>query len=222
MDFDAARRNMVESQIRTNRVTDGRIVAALGEIPREIFVGEDRASIAYVDEALALGGGRYLMEPMAFAMLLQAAEIGGEDVVLDIGCATGYSSAVLARLAGTVVALEEEAAFAARATELLGELKIDNVAVMEGVLTAGHAGQAPYNVIVFSGSVSEVPDAIIGQLANGGRLVVIEAANLGQGQGGLGRGFVIGKYGESISRRHIFDAGSPLLPGFEPRPVFSF
>ena len=90
MDFAAARRNMVESQIRTNRVTDARIVSALGEIPRELFVGEDRAGIAYVDEALALGQGRYLMEPMAFAMLLQAAEIGGDDVVLDIGCATGY------------------------------------------------------------------------------------------------------------------------------------
>ena len=120
MDFAAARRNMVESQIRTNRVTDTRIVAALGEIPRELFVGEDRAGIAYVDEALSLGPGRYLMEPMAFAMLLQAAEIGGDDVVLDIGCATGYSSAVLARLAGTVVGLEEDAGFAARATELLG------------------------------------------------------------------------------------------------------
>ncbi|MFP6735481.1 MAG: protein-L-isoaspartate O-methyltransferase [Rhodospirillales bacterium] len=217
MDFAAARRNMVESQIRTNRVTDERIVAALGEIPRELFVGEDRAAIAYVDEALTLGGGRYLMEPMAFAMLLQAAEIGGDDVVLDIGCATGYSSAVLARFAGTVVALEEDTGFAARATELLAELKIDNVAVMEGALTAGHAGQAPYNAIVISGAVAEVPEVIIGQLADGGRLVFIEAS-----EDGLGRGFLIGKYGESISRRHIFDAGSPILPGFERRPAFSF
>ena len=217
MDFAAARRNMVESQIRTNRVTDERIVAALGEIPRELFVGEDRAAIAYVDEALTLGGGRYLMEPMAFAMLLQAAEIGGDDVVLDIGCATGYSSAVLARFAGTVVALEEDTGFAARATELLAELKIDNVAVMEGALTAGHAGQAPYNAIVISGAVAEVPKVIIGQLADGGRLVFIEAS-----EDGLGRGFLIGKYGESISRRHIFDAGSPILPGFEGRPAFSF
>jgi protein-L-isoaspartate(D-aspartate) O-methyltransferase len=217
MDFAAARRNMVESQIRTNRVTDERIVAALGEIPRELFVGEDRAAIAYVDEALTLGGGRYLMEPMAFAMLLQAAEIGGDDVVLDIGCATGYSSAVLARFAGTVVALEEDTGFAARATELLAELKIDNVAVMEGALTAGHAGQAPYNAIVISGAVAEVPEVIIRQLADGGRLVFIEAS-----EDGLGRGFLIGKYGESISRRHIFDAGSPILPGFEGRPAFSF
>jgi len=217
MDFAAARRNMVESQIRTNRVTDGRIVSALGEIPRELFVGEDRAGIAYVDEALALGEGRYLMEPMAFAMLLQAAEIGGDDVVLDIGCATGYSSAVLARLAGTVVALEENAGFAARATELLDELKIDNVAVMEGALSDGHAGQVPYNAIVFSGAAADVPDTIIGQLADGGRLVFIEAS-----KDGVGRGYLIGKYGESISRRHIFDAGSPLLPGFEPRPAFSF
>jgi len=217
MDFAAARRNMVESQIRTNRVTDERIVAALGEIPRELFVGEDRAAIAYVDEALTLGGGRYLMEPMAFAMLLQAAEIGGDDVVLDIGCATGYSSAVLARFAGTVVALEEDTGFAARATELLAELKIDNVAVMEGALTAGHAGQAPYNAIVISGAVAEVPEVIIRQLADGGRLVFIEAS-----EDGLGRGFLIGKYGESISRRHIFDAGSPILSGFERRPAFSF
>ena len=217
MDFAAARRNMVESQIRTSRVTDGHIVSALGEIPRELFVGEDRAGIAYVDEALALGEGRYLMEPMAFAMLLQAAEIGGDDVVLDIGCATGYSSAVLARLAGTVVALEENAGFAARATELLAELKIDNVAVMEGALPDGHAGQAPYNAIIFSGAATDVPDAIIEQLADGGRLVFIESS-----KDGVGRGYLIGKYGESVSRRHIFDAGSPLLPGFEPVAAFSF
>ncbi|MDP6426461.1 MAG: protein-L-isoaspartate O-methyltransferase [Rhodospirillales bacterium] len=217
MDFAAARRNMVASQIRTNRVTDGRIISALGEIPREVFVAEEKAGIAYVDEALALGGGRYLMEPMAFALLLQAADIGGDDVVLDIGCATGYSSAVLAHLAGTVVALEEDAAFAARATELLAELKIDNVAVMEGPLTGGYGNQAPYNAIVFSGAVAEVPGAITGQLADGGRLVCIEA-----GENGIGRGIVVGKYGESVSRRHVFDAGSPILPGFERHPAFSF
>jgi len=217
MDFAAARRNMVESQIRTNRVTDRRIVAALGEIPREMFVGEESAGIAYVDEALALGGSRYLMEPMAFARLLQTAEIGSDDVVLDIGCTTGYTSAVLARLAGTVVALEEDTGFAARATELLAELKIDNVAVMEGALLEGHAGQAPYNVIFLSGAVSEVPEGIIGQLADGGRLVCIEMAD-----NGLGRGTVIGKFGESVSRRQVFDAGSPILPGFEARPAFSF
>lgn len=217
MDFAAARRNMVESQIRPNRVTDRRIIAALGEIPREMFVGEDSAGTAYVDEALALGGSRYLMEPMAFARLLQTAEIGTDDVVLDIGCATGYTSAVLARLAGTVVALEEDTVFAARATELLAELKIDNVAVMEGALPEGHAGQAPYNVIFISGAVSEVPEGIIGQLADGGRLVCIEMAD-----NGLGRGTVIGKFGESVSRRQVFDAGSPILPGFEARPAFSF
>lgn len=217
MDFATARRNMVESQIRTNRVTDRRIVAALGEIPREIFVGEDSIGIAYVDEALPLGGNRYLMEPMAFARLLQTAEIRDDDVVLDIGCATGYTSAVLARLAGTVVALEEDTGFAARAIELLTELKIDNVAVMEGPLPEGHAKQAPYNVILISGAVSEVPEGIIGQLADGGRLVCIETAG-----DSLGRGTVIRKFGESVDRRQIFDAGSPILPGFEASRAFSF
>jgi len=217
MDFATARRNMVESQIRTNQVTDRRIIAALSDIPREIFVGADSVGIAYVDEALALGGNRYLMEPMAFARLLQTAEIGYDDVVLDIGCATGYTSAVLAQLAGTVVALEEDTDFAARAVELLAELKIDNVAVMEGALPEGHAGQAPYNIIFVSGAVSEVPEGIIGQLADGGRLVCIETAD-----NGLGRGTLIKKFGESVSRRQVFDAGSPILPGFEVRPAFSF
>ncbi|NQV54451.1 MAG: protein-L-isoaspartate O-methyltransferase [Rhodospirillales bacterium] len=217
MDFDAARRNMVESQIRTNRVTDPLVISAMEEIPREIFADEAHAGIAYVDEALPLGDGRYVMEPMAYAQLLQEAAIANDDVVLDIGCATGYSSAILSRIAGTVVGLEEIPGFAAAANANLAELKIDNVAVMEGPLSAGWPAQAPYNAIIFSGAVASVPQTILDQLADGGRLMCIIA-----GKNGIGRGTLFTKFGDSVSMRAVFDAGSPILPGFTPTPEFQF
>jgi len=217
MDYAAARRNMVESQIRPNRVLNAAIIAAMEDVPREKFVADDKAGIAYVDEALTIGGGRYLMEPMAFARLLETAEIGADDVVLDIGCGTGYSTAVLAKVAGTVVAVEEIAEFAKSASELLTELGVDNAAVIEGPLVDGYAKQAPYDVIVFSGAVGDVPGQILDQLADGGRLVcIIQAEN------GLGRGTLMLKVGATIDRRDVFDAGSPVLPGFESKSVFTF
>ena len=217
MDYATARYNMVESQIRPNRVLDSRVIEAMAEVPRERFVGEDMAGIAYVDEALNIGDGRFLMEPMAFARLLDLAEIGADDVVLDIGCGTGYSAAVLSKLAGTVVAVEEVSGFADSASELLTELGADNVAVIEGSLADGYAKQAPYDAIIFSGAVAEVPDQILDQLADGGRLVCII-----QMENGLGRGTLTTKFGPSIDRRDIFDAGSPILPGFESKSEFTF
>jgi len=217
MDYAAARHNMVESQIRPNQVLNSAIIEAMDEVPREKFVAEEHAGIAYVDEALKIGHQRYLMEPMAFARLLETAEIGAGDVVLDIGCGTGYSTAVLSKVAGTVVAVEDVGALARSATELLTELGVDNAAVIEGPLADGYAKQAPYDVIVFSGAISEVPDQILGQLADGGRLVCII-----QSEDGLGRGTLTLKTGASIDRRDIFDAGSPVLPGFESKSKFTF
>src|SRR5690606_26313879 len=145
--------NMVESQVRPNRVTDPRIVMAMLELPRENFVPKPLRGIAYVDEDVHIGGGRYLMEPMVLARLIQAAQIGPDDVVLEIGTGSGYGAAVLSRLASTVVALESDPELAKMATRSLGELSIDNVAVVEGPLTKGYPAQAPYNAIVFSGGV---------------------------------------------------------------------
>ena len=131
-DYIAARTNMVKSQIRPNKVTDPLIIEAMGDIPRERFVPESHLGVAYIDEDIAIAGGRYLMEPMVLARLLQSAEIKETDVVLDIGCATGYSAALIARLANTVVALESDPDLAATAQRLLSELDVDNAVVIDG------------------------------------------------------------------------------------------
>ncbi len=216
-DFAAARHNMVESQIRPNRVVDPRLIAAMEEMPRERFVPKTLQSIAYIDEDLRVAEGRWLMEPMVFARLLQMARIEPGDVVLDVGCASGYSTAVIARLASTVMALESDAELAARATETLTELHIDNAAVVEGRLEEGLPKQAPYDVIVLEGAVREVPKAILDQLAEGGRLVTVVAKETG-----MGRGTLFLRAHGVVSRREEFDAATPLLPGFAPEPGFVF
>ncbi|MEQ9042496.1 MAG: protein-L-isoaspartate O-methyltransferase [Alphaproteobacteria bacterium] len=215
--FAVARRNMVDCQLRPNEVTDAKLVAAMLDVPRERFVPVSLQGVAYIDEDLALGNGRYLMEPMVFARLMQLAEIGPEDVVLDIGCGTGYSAAVIGRLAGTVVALESDAALAATATELLGELACDNVAVIEGDLTAGCRGQGPFDVIFIEGAVAEVPKAITDQLKEGGRLVTVMAKTPQ-----VGRGVVMVRCGDAVGCRTVFDAATPYLPGFAVKEEFVF
>lgn len=216
-DFAAARLNMVESQIRTNKVTDPRIVAAFEAVAREAFVGEDKRGIAYIDEDLEVISGRYLMEPMVLARLLQAAAPQADDMALDVGCATGYSTAVLARLVQTVVGLESDRSLMDMANRTLNALDVDNAVVVEGTLAAGYQKQAPYDVIVFQGAVSEVPVGIKRQLADGGRLaaVVIDTT-------GLGRGMLIQRTGDSFSGRTLFDASTPVLPGLARQPGFVF
>lgn len=216
-DFAAARLNMVESQIRTNKVTDPRIVDAFGTVPREAFVGEAKRGIAYIDEDLEVAPGRYLMEPMVLARLLQAAAPQAGDMALDIGCATGYSTAVLAQLAETVVGLERERTLMDAANRTLNALDVDNAVVVEGALEAGYQKQAPYNVIVFQGAVAEVPETVKRQLADGGRLVAVVVD-----QAGIGRGTLVQRAGDSFSSRTLFDAATPLLPGFAREVGFVF
>ena len=216
MDFASARFNMVENQVRANRVTDPAIISAMTELPREVFVPERLRGIAYVDEDIALGEGRSLMEPMVLARLLQEAAVVSSDVVLDIGCGSGYSAAVLARMASTVVAVEPDTVLAARANEIMAELGIDTVAVVEGPMEDGWPEQAPYDVIVFGGAVSEVPSTIREQLAEGGRLVAVIA------EAGMGKAVLVTRHGGTFSRRTVFDAATPTLPGFVRRPTFEF
>jgi len=218
MDFAAARHNMVESQVRPNRVTDPLLVEAMSSVPRERFVPEERRSIAYVDEALSIAPGRWLMEPMITGQLLQIAEVRRTDVVLVVGCATGYTAAVLSRLAGTVVALESDPALAAQATTLLAELGADNAVVVTGDLQQGYAKQAPYELVVFDGAVAEIPDAYAGQVAEGGRLVAVVARAANR----MGRGTLFSRHGGRLTPRDHFDAGTPFLPGFAPQPAFTF
>ncbi len=216
MNFSAARQNMVESQLRPNRVTDEDLLAAFGVVPRELFVPAPLAGVAYVDDDIEISPGRWLMEPMVLGRLLQAASLRREDVALVIGCGTGYASAIVARLVNTVVALESDAALVATATRLLGELAIDNVVVLEGRLTDGHPAQAPYDVILIDGGVDEVPPGIQQQLAEGGRLVTVVQS------GGVGRATLMTRRAGSVSGRILFDAAVPPLPAFELAPGFVF
>ncbi len=217
VDFAAARSNMVESQIRTNKVTDPHLLDAFETTPRERFVPEPLRGIAYVDQDVALGGERFVMEPMVLARLLQAARPGPGDVALDLGCGSGYATAILSRLVATVVALEVDAALAAAANQTLDELEIDNVVVVEGQLAEGYPKQAPYNVILLNGAVSEVPLAIADQLAEGGRLVTVVSVGTG-----LGRATLMRRDSGVISSRILCDASVPVLPGFEAAPGFVF
>lgn len=217
IDYTAARLNMVESQLRTNRVTDVALLEAFEQVPRELFVPEELRGVAYVDEDLAVGHGRYLMEPRVLARLLQAARPEPQDIVLDIGCGTGYATVILARLSATVVALEDGGGLAARANEVLGELEVDNAVVVEGPLNEGYAKQAPFNVIVVNGAVAEVPSVISGQLAEAGRLVTVV-----RNSAGMGRAILMQHIGGVVSSRTLFDAAVPVLPGFEVEPGFVF
>jgi protein-L-isoaspartate(D-aspartate) O-methyltransferase len=217
MDYAAARYKMIQNQIRTNRVTDPLVIAAMSELPRERFVPDALQGIAYVDEDVPLGRGRYLMEPLVTALLLQAAEIDADDVVLDVGCGTGYCSAIIAGMASTVVALESDADLAARAADTFAELGLNTASVAVGPLGEGWPAQAPYDVIVFGGAVSAIPPAITEQLAEGGRMVAVIAT-----EKGIGCGTLFLHLGGTVSRRPLFDASVPLLPGFAPEPTFRF
>lgn len=216
-DYTAARRNMVDSQLRTNRVTDEAVLAAMGAIPRELFVPPPLAGVAYVDDDLSVGGGRFLMEPMVLARLLQTADIRPSDMVLDVGCATGYSSAVAAKLAATVIALESDSALARKAVDILARLQIDNAVVMEEELRGGCPRHAPYDVILIQGAVSEIPADFAARLAEGGRLVAVVAP-----PERTGRAVLALKTGGVMSHRELFDAAVPPLPGFDVAPAFSF
>jgi len=216
MDYATARRNMVDGQILPNGVTDPAVVDAMATLPRELFVPKHMRGIAYTDDDLDLGGGRILMEPMVLGRLMQAAEVDSADIALDIASATGYSSAVLSRLASTVVAVEPDPDFSARASQTMNDLGIDNVALMNSGLTEGCREQGPYNVIFINGAVEEVPRALLEQLAEGGRLVCVLSRD------GQGVGTVYTRRGDAFGYRYEFDANIPLLPGFRKPPQFVF
>ncbi len=220
MDFDVVRHNMVESQIRPNRVSDDRIIAAMDRLPREAFVPADLQGVAYVDEAVPLGGGRYLMEPMILARLIQLASPGEGDLALVIGCGTGYGAAVLSNTVSTVVAVESDPVLAQQATETLAGLGIDTVAVIEADLRKGCPDQGPYDVIFFDGAVAEISEPISRQLAEGGRMVSVVT---GDGPGpGPGKAMLTTRHAGVLSSLESFDAGTPALPGFGRQKTFVF
>ena len=220
MDFETARRHMAECQIRPDRVRDPRILAAMSSIARERFVPEDMRSWAYADREIPLpttppAPPRALLSPRALARLAEEARIRADHSLLDVGCATGYSSAVLAQSAQLVVALEEAPELAARAEKSLLEEECDNVSVVVGTLAEGHAKQQPYDVIILQGSVPEPPAKLLQQLAPGGRLAcVLAPQGTTQGRGGY---FVRDGFWFDC-----FDAAATPLPGFAQPAGFQF
>ncbi|TPE53161.1 protein-L-isoaspartate O-methyltransferase family protein [Amaricoccus solimangrovi] len=216
IDFAAAREAMVDCQVRPSDVTRYPIIEAMLAVPREEFLPEALRPVAYLGEHMPIAPGRVLLDPRVFAKMLDALNVGGSDLVLDIGCGYGYSSAVLARMAEAVIALEEIEDLAGRAETLLSAHSVDNAIVENGPLAAGVPGQGPYDAIIVEGGIEVLPEAITDQLKMGGRIVAIFL----EGRGGQARLGI--KMAHGIAWRRVFDASAPKLIGFETAKTFVF
>ncbi len=208
---------MVNSQLRTNKVTDERILVAMGKIPRESFAPARLAELAYIDEDIPIGSGRSMLEPMILARMIQAANIGEHDVVLDVASGAGYSASILGCIARAVVALESDAELVKKALSKMSDLGVDNVVVEEGPIECGWVDQAPYDAIIVNGACAEIPETLFQQLSEGGRLCAVTT-----GESGVDTAFLWLKSNASISKRPLFDANIPSLPEFEKRVGFNF
>jgi len=214
-DFSAARDHMIDSQIRTCDVTDLAVLKAFRSVSREAFVPTSLQALAYGDARIKLGEDRFMMSPRNFSKMVQAAEIKPTDVVLDIACGRGYSTAVLAQLAETIVALETTDEAVDKASEQLIAADVTNAAVVKGDLKLGASEHGPFNVIFVNGAVAEVSKNWFDQLANEGRLVCVIQ------NGPVGHACVFSRSGDVIGDRIIFDASVPTLAGFERQAEFA-
>jgi len=214
-DYALRRRLMVDTQVRPADVTRFPVIAAMLEVPREIHVPEALREAAYLGENLPLAPGRVVLEPRTLAKMLEALAIGPADLVLDIGCGLGYAAAVLARMAEAVVAVEEDAAMAAEAQRLLAAGGADNAAVIAGPLAAGASRHAPYDAIVIEGGIEVLPEAVAGQLGEGGRIAALFV------EGAVGTVRIGLKRAGAITWRFGFQATAPVLPGFARERAFT-
>jgi protein-L-isoaspartate(D-aspartate) O-methyltransferase len=217
IDYAQARRNMVEGQLRTNSVTDPRLLDAMSIVERERFVPASLRDLAYLDMDLALTEAaprRHLLEPLIFARLAQSLDLTTDSVVLDVGCATGYSAVVLSHLAGTVVGVESDTALAAEATANVAGRP--GVTIVSEPFDKGAPRQGPYDAILLEGSVDVIPQALIDQLKDGGRLAAIV------GTGRAARAVVALRAGSDVSYRHVFEAAAPILLVKAQAPAFEF
>ncbi len=199
---------MVDTQVRPSDVTKFPIIEAMLHVPREVYVPRDRQEAAYVGENMEITPGRVVLEPRTLAKMLDALNIQPGEIVLDLGCGLGYSAAVIARLADTVVAVEEDAGLAAEAQRALAEEGVDNAVVVAGPLADGSARHGPYDVITVEGGIETLPQALADQLKEGGRIAAVFM------NGALGTVKTGIKIGGRIDWRFAFNASAPLLPGF--------
>ncbi|WP_296420944.1 protein-L-isoaspartate O-methyltransferase family protein [Pseudooctadecabacter sp.] len=216
VDYTSRRTLMVDTQVRPSDVTKFPIIDALLDIPREEYVPDRLRDAAYVGENLQLDTDRVMLEARTFAKMLDAVDVQPTDVVLDLGCGLGYSTAVLAHMADFVVAVEDDAARVADAQAILTAQGVDNAAVFEGALADGAAKSGPYDVIILQGAVEDIPAALLDQIKEGGRIIAIFA------QGALGEVRIGRKIDGVVNWRMAFNAGAPVLPGFAKEAAFSF
>lgn len=217
--FSTARLKMVDGQVRTNDVTDRRILDAMLSVPREAFVPPARQALAYLDLDLDVSEGsakRFLIKPQLTGKLLQAAEIGADDNVLVIGCATGYLAALAARLARQVTATECDSALAAKAKDTFAFLGLANVTCKAAACAEGDTSAAPYDAIILNGAVEAMPETLLGQLKEGGRLVGVSAESRPP------RAMIVTRTHGEFGHRTLFDATAPVLPGLERAAAFVF
>jgi len=214
-DYFHAREQMVDCQIRTCDVTSPSVVSAFLTVPREEFLPAESRALAYCDSHLQTGD-RMLMSAAAMSKLLQAAEIEDSDVVLDIGCGSGYSAAVISRMCQFVVALESDRELAGIASDNLARLEYDNSVVVEGPLHDGYPTEGPFDVIFLGGSIEELPDGLLSQLKSGGRLVAVE----GRGNAAVAKIWI--NHDGNISARPLHNCAIPPLAGFARKPGFVF
>ncbi len=220
-DYAMRRTMMVDTQVRPSDVTKFPIIEAMLAVPRELYVPNAAREAAYVGENLSLGDGRVLLEPRTFAKMLDAASVQPDEVVLDLGCGLGYSTAVLARLAEFVVGVDDDPARTGEAQTTLSENGVDNAAVLTGPLAEGAAKSGPYDVIIVQGAVEEVPQALIDQLRDGGRMICIFAEGA-LGSVRIGRMTAPEDGVRRVGWRFCFNAGAPVLPGFAKVAAFEF
>lgn len=214
-DFAQRRTMMVDSQVRPNDVTKYPIIDAMLTVPREVFVPASSREAAYVGGNLEIAPGRVILEPRTFAKMLDALDITPTDLVLDVGCGFGYSAAVIARLAEAVVALEEDPVMAGEAQARLSAQGADNAAVVSGPLAQGAAKHGPYDVIVIEGAAEKVPQALLDQLKDGGRIGCVFM------EGALGTCRIGRRIDGVVNWRFAFNATAPLLPGFAMQREFA-
>lgn len=214
-DFQTRRVMMVDTQVRPSDVTKFPIIEAMLSVPREVYVPRDKREAAYMGENITLRQGRVVLEPRTLAKLLDALDIHPSELVLDLGCGLGYSAAVIARLADAVVAVEEDEAMAAEAEQTLSRESVDNAAVIAGALATGASKHGPYDVITIQGGVEQIPDALLEQLKDGGRIGAIFM------EGALGVARIGYKSAGRVSWRFAFNAAAPVLPGFAAERVFA-
>ena len=216
--FEMARKAMIDSQIRPNKVIDERVIEAYATVPREVFVPRSLKEVAYVDEDLSLSGGRYIIEAMVMGRLLQALAIKPSDNVLLVGAGTGYSAALLSHLCASVIAIDNRTAAVEKAQDILGQMEIGNVAVLKGKLTEGYANEGPFDAIIIEGGVEVMPEALLSQLAPSGKLAAIwRSSGKAQGEASLWSAA-----GDGYVRKSLFNAQVPTLTEFKAKPEFQF